>query len=184
MAPEELKELDIQLHGWTNSPVAFMDLMTRVFRSYLDSFVIVFIDDILHGSVGYPDSKRVLAYMGVHTCLLDRICGCQFEDEALVALKDRVLARDGGQATLDPDGVLRFAGRIFAPRVGDLIRLILCEAHEFRYTIHPGTTKMYRDLRKHYWCSGMRRDIADFVSRCFCCQQVKVEHLRPRCEFQ
>ncbi|WMV46182.1 hypothetical protein MTR67_039567 [Solanum verrucosum] len=38
---------------------------------------------------------------------------------------------------------------------------------------------MYRDLRQHYWWSGMRRDIADYVSRCLSCQQVKAERLRP-----
>lgn len=130
------------------------------------------------------DSRRVLAYMGVQSSLYDRIRGCQFEDKALGSLRDRVLAGNGDQATLDPDGVLRFAGRICVPRVGDLIQLILSEAHESRYSIHPGTAKMYRDLRQHYWWSGMRRDIADFVSRCLCCQQVKAEHLRPGGEFQ
>ncbi|KAH0641849.1 hypothetical protein KY290_033468 [Solanum tuberosum] len=130
------------------------------------------------------DSRRILAFMGVQSSLLDRIRGCQFEDDTLVALRDRVLAGDGGQATLDPDGVLKFAGRICVLRVGDLIQLILSEAHESRYSIHPGTAKMYRDLRQHYWWSGVMRDIADFVSRCLCCQQVKAEHLRPGGEFQ
>ena len=56
------------------------------------------------------DSRRVLAFMEVQSSLLDRIRGCQFEDDTLVALRDRVLAGDGGQATIDPDGVLKFAG--------------------------------------------------------------------------
>ncbi|KAH0730058.1 hypothetical protein KY289_001246 [Solanum tuberosum] len=130
------------------------------------------------------DSRRVLAFIGVQSSLLDRILGCQFEDDTLVTLRDRVLAGDGGQATLDPDGVLKFAGRICVPRVGDLIQLILYKTHEFRYSIHPGTAKMYRDLRQHYWWSGIGRDIADFVSLCLCCQEVKAEHLRPVGEFQ
>ena len=33
--------------GLTNSLASFMDLMNRVFRPYLDKFVVVFIDDIL-----------------------------------------------------------------------------------------------------------------------------------------
>ena len=67
-----------------------------------------------------------------------------------------MLAGDDDQATLDPDRVLRAVGRICIPRVGDLTQLILSEAHECRYSIHPGTEKMYRDLRQHYWWSGMR----------------------------
>ena len=43
---------------------------------------------------------------------------------------------------------------------------------------------MYRDLRQHYWWSGMKRDIADYVSHCLSCQQVKAEHLRPGDELQ
>ena len=38
---------------------------------------------------------------------------------------------------------------------------------------------MYRDLRHRYYCSGMKKHVADFVPRCLTCQQVKVEHQRP-----
>ncbi|WMV59419.1 hypothetical protein MTR67_052804 [Solanum verrucosum] len=83
--------------------------------------------------------------------------GSQFEDESLVALRDRVLAGDAGPTTLDSNGVLRLASRLCIPRVGGLIQLILSEAHDSRYFIHPGTAKMYRDLRQHYWWSGEDR---------------------------
>ena len=56
------------------------------------------------------DSRCVLAYVDAQSSLLDRIRSRQFEDDTLVALRDRVLAGDGGQATIDPDGVLKFAG--------------------------------------------------------------------------
>ena len=70
------------------------------------------------------------------------------------------------EAVLDSDGVLRIGGRICVPRTGDLIRLILEEAHCTRYSIHPGAAKMYHDLSQHYWWCGMKRDITDFVLRC------------------
>ena len=56
---------------------------------------------------------------------------------------------------------------------------ILAEAHNSRYSIHRGATKMYRNLRKVYWWNDMKRDIADFVSKCPN-WQVKVEHQKPR----
>jgi len=62
------------------------------------------------------------------------------------------------------------------PKTGELIRLILEEAHYSRYSIHPRAAKMYHDLSQYYWWCGMNRDIADFVSRCLTCQQVKSEH--------
>ncbi|WMV29209.1 hypothetical protein MTR67_022594 [Solanum verrucosum] len=52
------------------------------------------------------------------------------------------------------------------------------EAHSSRYSIHPGSTKMYCDLREVYWWNGMKKGIAEFVSKCPNCQQVKVEHRR------
>ena len=73
------------------------------------------------------------------------------------------------------DGVIHYHGRLCVPDVGDLRQHILAEAHNSRYSIHPGATKMYRDLRKVYWLNGMKRDIEDFVSKCPNFQQFKVD---------
>ncbi|KAH0741272.1 hypothetical protein KY290_034315 [Solanum tuberosum] len=81
--------------------------------------------------------------------------------------------------TLDVDGVLNFKGRICVPRVDDLIPKLLAEAHGSRYSIHPGVTKMYQDLKQIHWWSGMKKDIAEFVAKCQNFQQVKYEHQRP-----
>ena len=53
------------------------------------------------------------------------------------------------------------------------------EAHSSAYVMHPGSTKMYRTLRDHYWWRGMKTEIAEFVSRCLTCQQIKAEHQKP-----
>ena len=74
------------------------------------------------------------------------------------------------------DGVLCYQGRLCVPDVGELRQHILAEAHSFRYSIHPDATMMYRDLQEVYWWNGMKRDIADFVSKCPNCKQFKVEH--------
>ena len=74
---------------------------------------------------------------------------------------------------------MRIKGRVCVPRVDDLINTILTEAHSSRYSIHPGATKMYRDLKQHFWWSRMKRDIVDFIAKCPNCQQVKYEHQRP-----
>ncbi|GJX27575.1 retrotransposon protein, putative, ty3-gypsy subclass [Tanacetum coccineum] len=46
------------------------------------------------------------------------------------------------------------------------------------FTIHPGSTKMYRDLKQYFWWNGMKQDVATFVSKCMTCQQVKIKHQR------
>ena len=58
------------------------------------------------------------------------------------------------------DGVLRYQGRLCVPDVRELREHILAEAHNTRYSIHPGATKMYRDLWEVYWWNDMKRDIA------------------------
>ena len=54
------------------------------------------------------------------------------------------------------------------------------EAYFSAYSIHPGSTKMYHDLKDTYQWNGIKRDIVDFffVSKCLTCQQVKLEHQR------
>ena len=57
--------------------------------------------------------------------------------------------------------------------------MILNEAHSSRMSVHPGSNKMYNDLKRQFWWPGMKRDISEFVSRCLICQQVKAEHQVP-----
>uniref|UniRef100_A0A0V0GZ67 Putative ovule protein n=1 Tax=Solanum chacoense TaxID=4108 RepID=A0A0V0GZ67_SOLCH len=64
------------------------------------------------------------------------------------------------------DEVLRFQGRLCVPNIDNIRERIMTEAHSSKYSIHPGSTKMYHDLREVYWWSGMKRDIAEFVSKC------------------
>ena len=85
------------------------------------------------------------------------------------------IEREAEEVVLDYDGVLRIGGRICVPKMGDLIRLILEEAHCSRYFIHSGAAKMYYDLSQYYWWCGMKRYISNFVSRCLTCQQVNSE---------
>ena len=53
---------------------------------------------------------------------------------------------------------------------------VLAEAHSSAYSIHPGGTEMYQDLKKHFWWNAMKREIAQYVAKCLLCQQVKEEH--------
>src|SRR4051812_36209528 len=53
------------------------------------------------------------------------------------------------------------------------------EAHDTPLSIHPGSTKMYQDIRQRYWWSNMKQDIARYVEECDVCHHVKAEHQRP-----
>ncbi|GKE73364.1 putative reverse transcriptase domain-containing protein [Tanacetum coccineum] len=54
--------------------------------------------------------------------------------------------------------------------------LIMHESHKSKYSIHPGSDKMYQDLKKLYWWPNMKAEIATYVSKCLTCAKVKIEY--------
>lgn len=82
------------------------------------------------------------------------------------------------------DGTLVFRGWLCVPNNMDLKRMILDEASDMKYTVHPGSTKMYHNLKQRYWWIRMKKKIARYVNKCQTCQQVKAEHKKPAGKFQ
>jgi hypothetical protein len=74
---------------------------------------------------------------------------------------------------------LWFHNRLCVLDIPEIKQLILKEAHETPYLIHPGSIKMYMDLKELFWWNNMKREIAKFVSECHTCQRVKAEHQSP-----
>ncbi|GJX19399.1 putative reverse transcriptase domain-containing protein [Tanacetum coccineum] len=62
---------------------------------------------------------------------------------------------------------------------GDLRALIMHESYKSKYSIHPGSVKMYPDLKKLYWWPNMKAEIATYVSKCLTCAKVKAEYQKP-----
>ncbi|GJR07632.1 putative reverse transcriptase domain-containing protein [Tanacetum coccineum] len=77
------------------------------------------------------------------------------------------------------DGTLCFNGRSWLPCYGDLRTVIMHESYKSKYSIHPGSDKMYQDMKKLYWWPNMKANIATYVSKCLTCAKVKAEHQRP-----
>nr|GFA94213.1 retrotransposon protein, putative, Ty3-gypsy subclass [Tanacetum cinerariifolium] len=69
------------------------------------------------------------------------------------------------------DGVVWFEDRLYVPSDQALREKVMTEAHNSPFIVHPGSTKMYRDLKQYFWWNGMKQDVATFVSKCMTCQQ-------------
>jgi hypothetical protein len=65
--------------------------------------------------------------------------------------------------------VVWFKDRLYIPDIKSIRELIIKEAHETAYSVHPGSDKMY----------DMKREIGEYVTICDSCQRIKAEHQRP-----
>ena len=79
---------------------------------------------------------------------------------------------------VDRQGVVRYKDRLVVPSNEELKRKILNEAHHSKLSIHPGSNKMYHDLRHLYWWSNMKQDITWHIAECDTCGRVKADHMR------
>jgi hypothetical protein len=75
--------------------------------------------------------------------------------------------------TEDEQGTIWFKNWICVPKIDNLRDTILKEARDSDYSIHPGRTKMYQDLKQKYWWYGLKRDVAPHVVVCDVCRRVK-----------
>jgi hypothetical protein len=104
----------------------------------------------------------------------------QLHDEGIKIIKSKLSLGEAKYKCFrtDHQGTLWFNNRIVVPKDYPLRKQILDEAHLSKFSIHPGSTKMYQDLRQHFWWTRMKREIAKYVSECDICQRVKASHLK------
>ncbi|GJW02142.1 putative reverse transcriptase domain-containing protein [Tanacetum coccineum] len=92
-----------------------------------------------------------------------------------------MLRQDLTKERLKPraDRTLCLNNRSWLPCYGYLRTLVMRESHKSKYYIHPGSDKMYQDLKQLYWWPNMKENIATYVSKCLTCAKVKAEHQKP-----
>ncbi|XP_075095237.1 uncharacterized protein LOC142173530 [Nicotiana tabacum] len=121
------------------------------------------------------NSEALLACAQAKSSLVEHIKATQYKDERLCKYRDEALAGKSKDMIVESDGVLQMGDMLCIADVDGLRHAILEEAHNSKYTIHPGSTKLYHDLKQFYWWEGMNKDVSNFVSSCLTCQQVKAE---------
>jgi hypothetical protein len=114
--------------------------------------------------------------------LRDEIIAAQKNDEGMSHIKRRMQEGDLKVACFheDAEGTLWFKGRLVVSKKEALKKKILNEAHTSRYSIHPGSTKMYHDLRQQFWWTRIKHKTAYYVSECDTRRKVKDNYMKPR----
>jgi hypothetical protein len=115
----------------------------------------------------------------VQSTLEQEIRKWQLEDAGIQKIKESMQQEEAPDFTEGEQGTVWFKNQLCVPETGDLRETILREAHDLAYSIHPGSTKMYQDLKQRYWWYGMKGDVATHVALCDTCHRVKAEHQRP-----
>ena len=133
----------------------------------------------LNAHLSLSDDGTVVAELIVRPSLLNRVLGVQKKDEKISVIVSQIGNGKEIEFIVNEDGVLYYKDRVCVPNDNDLRKAILEEAHSVSFAIHPGSTKMYQDLKMSFWWSGMKRDISEFVTKCLICQRVKAEHQVP-----
>jgi hypothetical protein len=123
-------------------------------------------------------SPGTLDYISVEPTLQEQIIMAQIGDKGVQVIKEMLEQKVDKYKFFrqDSKGVLWFEDRLFVPKNPELRKKILDEAHISKFSMHPGSNKMYHDLRSLYWWTRMKREIAKYVSKCDTCQRIKASH--------
>ncbi|XP_071928130.1 uncharacterized protein [Coffea arabica] len=124
-------------------------------------------------------SKILFGNLSLKSPLIEHIKEAQKSDPVIQKNLEKVQKGEILDFKLGSEGVLRFRDRIVIPADEEIRKEILEESHRSKYTIHPGVTKMYHDVKSLYWWEGLKKDVAEYVQKCLTCQQVKAEHQKP-----
>ncbi|GKC53697.1 retrotransposon protein, putative, ty3-gypsy subclass, partial [Tanacetum coccineum] len=127
---------------------------------------------VVRGSEGY------IANLKIEANLVLRIKEAQKEDDELWSVMQNIKGGKRAEFWVDDHGVIWYSNRLCVPDDSSLREAILTEAHSSPFSIHPRSTKMYRDLKQNFWWKDMKHNVAGFVAKCLTCQQVKIEHQR------
>jgi ribonuclease HI len=119
-----------------------------------------------------------LSQLKLESVLLQRIMDAQKDNEGMKHIHEKMEAGKAKCFKKDDQGIVWFNNRIVVPKNEEIRQQILDEAHLSRYSIHPGSTKMYQDLKQHYWWMKMKIEIARYMARCDTCRCVKAIHMK------
>ena len=114
--------------------------------------------------------------LSVQPTLEDSIRKAQGSDKDLMKICKYTGENKAPEFRVDDKRTLWYKDRICVPKEGNFRQIIMDKSHNSAYSIHPGSTKMYLDLKQKYWWNGMKSDIAQFVAHCNICQRIKAEH--------
>jgi hypothetical protein len=179
---ELIKDYDLEVHYHPGNANVVADALSRKSQCncmVMDSRINALCDELSKMRIEVIPSGT-LSYISIEPTLLDQIIMAQLGDKGAQIIKGNLNQKVEKYKCFcqDNKGILWFKDRLVVPKNRDLKKRILDEAHLSRLSIHPGSTKMYHDMKTLYWWTRMKREIAQYVSECDTCQRIKASHLK------
>jgi hypothetical protein len=179
---ELIKDYDLEVHYHPGKANVVADALSRKSQCncvMMDSRINALCDELSKMKIKVIPSGA-LSHISIEPTLQDQIIMAQLSDKGVQIIKENLhqKAKKYKCYRQDSKGILWFEDRLVVPKNKNLKKKILDEAHLSKFSMHPGSTKMYHDLKPLYWWTRMKREITQYVSECDTCQRIKASHLK------
>jgi hypothetical protein len=179
---ELIKDYDLEVHYHPGKANVVADALSRKSQCncmMMDSRINTLCDELSKMRIEVIPSGT-LSHISIEPTLLDQIIMAHLSDKGVQLIKENLKQKVEKYKCFRQDhkGILWFEDRLVVPKNRDLKKKILDEAYLSKFSMHPGSTKMYHDLKPLYWWTRMKREIAQYVSECDTCHRIKASHLK------
>jgi hypothetical protein len=179
---EFIKDYDLEVHYHPGKENVVADALRR--KVHCNQLGVEPISDSLCEDMRKLNLEVVgqgnLYALAVESNLYDRIITAQRNDEGMQIIKQKLAEGDPKYTCFQKDqkDMIWFGRCLVVPVDLEIRKTIFDEAHMSKFSIHPGSTKMYQDLKQNFWWSNMKVDITKYVAECDTCHRMKASHLK------